>query len=183
VFVVSGPSGAGKGTVIGKVLDAVDGLSAAISATTRRPRPGEADRHHYHFMTREEFQAAVHAGEFLEWVEYDGNLYGTLRREVTERLAAGQDVILEIELVGARAVHAALPQAVSVFVAPPTLADLRARLEHRGTEADETIAARLRIAETEVAAASEFDFVVVNDQAEQAAAELAAIITKTRKGD
>ena len=134
-------------------------------------------------MTRTQFEAAVDKGEFLEWVEYSGNLYGTLRSEVTDKLTAGLDVILEIELIGARAIHAALPKAVTVFVAPPTLADLRTRLEHRATEADEAIAARLAIAETEVAAASEFDFVVVNAQAEQAAAELAAIITQKRKGE
>jgi len=155
----------------------------SVSATTRAPRPGEIDGLHYHFMSRPAFERAVDDGRFLEWVEYSGNFYGTLRREVDDKLARGLDVILEIELQGARAIHAALPEAVTIFVAPPSLAELRARLRGRATEADDTIAARMRIAETEVAAASEFDFVVVNDEAEQAAARLATIITDTRKGE
>jgi guanylate kinase len=155
----------------------------SVSATTRAPRPGETDGVHYHFLDRPAFEHAVNDGQFLEWVEYSGNLYGTLHREVDDKLARGLDVILELELQGARAVHAALPEAVTIFVAPPSLAELRARLQGRATEADDSIASRLRIAETEVAAASEFDFVVVNDEAEQAAARLAAIITDTRKGE
>jgi guanylate kinase len=155
----------------------------SVSATTRASRPGEIDGVHYHFISRPAFEQAVHDGRFLEWVEYSGNLYGTLRREVDDKLARGLDVILEIELQGARAIHAALPEAVTIFVAPPSLAELRARLRGRATEADDTIAARMRIAETELAAASEFDFVVVNDEAEQAATRLATIITDTRKGE
>jgi guanylate kinase len=155
----------------------------SVSATTRAPRPGEIDGLHYHFMSVPAFERAVHDGRFLEWVEYSGSLYGTLRPEVDDKLARGLDVILEIELQGARAIHAALPEAVTIFVAPPSLAELRARLRGRATEADDTIAARMRIAATEVAAASEFDFVVVNDEAEQAAARLATIITDTRKGE
>jgi guanylate kinase len=155
----------------------------AVSATTRRPRPGEVDGVDYHFLDRPAFARAAANGEFLEWVEYSGNMYGTLRREVDDKLARGLDVILEIELQGARAVHGAMRDAVTIFVTPPSLAELRARLQGRATEGDDSIASRLRIAETEVAAASEFDFVVVNDEAEQAAARLAAIITDTRKGE
>ena len=126
---------------------------------------------------------ASRRGSFLEWVEYSGNLYGTLRRDVMAKLAAGNDVILEIELVGARAVRTTMPQAVSVFIAPPSMAELALRLRGRGTETDEAIARRLHRAVTEVAAAGEFDHVVVNDDATRAAAEVAAIIADTTKGN
>jgi guanylate kinase len=154
----------------------------AVSATTRAPRPGEVDGREYHFMTRDEFEREVAAGAFLEWVEYSGGLYGTLRREVEQKLAAGDDVLLEIELRGARAVRLALPEAVLVFIAPPSLDELARRLVGRATESEEAVARRLAIAATEVAAAGEFDHVVVNDDAERAAAELAEIINTERKG-
>jgi guanylate kinase len=157
-------------------------MVTSVSATTRAPRPGEEDGREYHFLDREGFERAAAAGEFLEWVEYSGDLYGTLRAEVDGKLAGGDDVILEIELVGARRVRAALPAAVSVFIAPPSMAELAQRLRGRGTESDEAVARRLRIAETEVAAAHEFDHVVVNDDAGRAAAEVAAIIAARRKG-
>ncbi len=124
---------------------------------------------------------AVREGAFLEWVEYSGDLYGTLRREVDDKLARGDDVILEIELQGARRVHESLPDAVRVFIAPPSLAELAERLRGRGTETDAAIGRRLHIAETEVAAAHEFDHVVVNDDAGRAADEVAAIIRARRK--
>jgi guanylate kinase len=152
-----------------------------VSATTRAPRPGEADGREYRFLSREAFEAAVRQGSFLEWVEYSGDLYGTLRRDVTKKLDRGDDVILEIELQGARHMHDSLPEAVRVFIAPPSLAELGERLRGRGTETDAAIARRLHIAETEVAAAHEFDHVVVNDDAGRAADELAAIIRARRK--
>ena len=180
---ISGPSGAGKGTVIALVRERLDHVAKAVSATTRAPRPGERDGREYHFVDAAAFRAGVAAGDFLEWVEYSGNLYGTLRREVERGVAAGDDVILEIELVGARAVRAALPQAVSVFIAPPSMAELADRLRGRGTESAEAIARRLQRAETEVAAAQEFDHVVVNDDAGRAADEVTAIIEARRKDD
>jgi len=155
----------------------------SVSATTRAPRPDEADGREYHFLAEAAFRAAVAAGDFLEWVEYSGNLYGTLRSEVEAKLAAGDDVILEIELIGARAVHQAMPEAISVFIAPPSMAELAERLRGRGTETAAAIARRLDRAEAEVAAAQEFDHVVVNDDAERAAAEVAAIIEARRKED
>jgi guanylate kinase len=157
-------------------------VTTSVSATTRRPRPGEADGREYRFLDRDAFERGVEAGEFLEWVEYSGDLYGTLKDDVRSRLAEGDDVILEIELVGARAVRSALPAATSVFIAPPSLAELAERLRGRGTETDEAIARRLHIAREEVAAAGEFDHVVVNDDAERAAAEVVAIIDNRRKG-
>ncbi len=183
VFVISGPSGAGKGTVIARVRERLDRVLTSVSATTRAPRPGEKDGREYHFLDREAFTAAVAAGDFLEWVEYSDNLYGTLCREVERKLAAGDDVILEIELVGARAVRAAMPQAIAVFIAPPSMAELAQRLRGRGTETAPSIARRLQRAETEVAAAQEFDHVVVNDDAGRAADEVAAIIEARRKED
>jgi guanylate kinase len=180
--VISGPSGAGKGTVVGLLRARLDHLAMAVSATTRAPRPGEADGREYHFLSRDDFAAKVAEGAFVEWVEYSGDLYGTLRREVEEKLARGDDVLLEIELRGARAVRAAMPEAVLVFIAPPSFDELRRRLRGRGTESDAAIARRLGIAGTELAAADEFDHVVVNDDAGRAAAELAEIINAGRKG-
>ena len=135
----------------------------------------------YYFLTEAAFRAAVAAGDFLEWVEYSGNLYGTLRAEVEARLAAGDDVILEIELIGARAVRESMPEVISVFIAPPSMAELAERLRGRGTETATAIAKRLHRAEAEVAAAEEFDHVVVNDDAGRAADEVAAIIEAQRK--
>ena len=132
-------------------------------------------------MDEAAFRAAVASGDFLEWVEYSGNLYGTLRSEVEARLAAGDDVILEIELIGARAVRKTMPEAISVFIAPPSMAELAERLRGRGTETAAAIAKRLHRAETEVAAAKEFDHVVVNDEAGRAADEVAAIIEGQRR--
>ena len=179
---ISGPSGAGKGTVIALVRQQLDHVVRSVSATTRAPRPGEEDGREYSFIGRTAFEGGVAAGEFLEWVEYSGNVYGTRRVDVETKLAAGDDVILEIELIGARAVRKSMPAVVSVFIAPPSMAELGERLRGRGTESDEAIARRLHIAETEVAAAGEFDHVVVNDDAQRAAAEVAAIIAERRKG-
>jgi guanylate kinase len=155
----------------------------SVSATTRPPRPGEVDGREYYFLDEPAFRAAVDAGDFLEWVEYSGNLYGTLRSDVERKIAAGDDVILEIELIGARAVRAALPEVVSVFIAPPSMAELADRLRGRGTETAAAIAKRLHRAEAEVAAAEEFDHVVVNDDAGRAADEVVAIIEAQRKED
>ena len=139
------------------------------------------DGREYHFLDETTFRGAVAAGDFLEWVEYSGNLYGTLRSEVEAKLAAGDDVVLEIELIGARAVRETMPEAISVFIAPPSMAELAERLRGRGTETAAAIAKRLHRAETEVAAAEEFDHVVVNDEAGRAADEVAAIIEGQRK--
>jgi guanylate kinase len=155
----------------------------SVSATTRVPRPGEVDEREYYFMDESAFRAAIGAGDFVEWVEYSGNLYGTLRSDVARKVAAGDDVILEIELIGARAVRATMPEAILVFIAPPSMAELAERLRGRGTETAAAIAKRLHRAEAEVAAAEEFDHVVVNDEAGRAADEVAAIIAAQRKED
>ena len=147
-----------------------------MSATTRRPRPGERNGVDYHFMTPEEFEAHVTAGDFVEHATYSGHRYGTLRSELDQRLAAGAGVVLEIEVQGARQVRCAMPESVAVFIAPPSREALRDRLVGRGTDSPVEVDARLRTAERELAAQPEFSHVVVNDRLEQATEELAGIV-------
>jgi guanylate kinase len=172
VFVITGPSGVGKGTLIARLLETVPRLELAISATTRTPRPGEVDGRDYHFLSEEEFASRAEAGEFLEHATYGGNRYGTPRSEVERRLAEGVSVALEIEVQGARQVREAMDEAVLVFIAPPDRTALRARLEGRGTDTTEEIEGRMRTAELELDAQPEFAHVVLNDEIERAAADL-----------
>ncbi len=176
LFVVSGPSGVGKGTVIRGARRELPDLAVATSATTRPRRPGERDGREYYFLGQEDFDRRVAAGEFLEHVSYAGNRYGTLRSEVERRLRSGHDVVLEIEVEGARAVKREMPEAVLVFIAPPGVADLEKRLRGRATDTPEEIEHRLRIARGEMEAKPEFDHVITNDDAGRAAAELAALM-------
>jgi guanylate kinase len=174
--VITGPSGVGKGTLIRSLRERMPELQLSVSATTRRPRTGETQGVDYHFLAPEEFERHVRDGDFVEHADYAGARYGTLRSELETRSAAGAPVVLEIELQGARQVRDTMPSAVQVFIAPPSLDALRARLVGRGTDAPEQIEARLRTAEREVAAQDEFAHVVVNDRLEDAVAELAAIV-------
>ena len=180
---VSGPSGAGKGTVITLVRKVLPNVVTSVSATTRAPRPGELDGSHYRFLSTTDFRRAIAAGKFLEWVDYGGNLYGTLRADVEDKLAQGYDVILEIELQGARAIRQAMPAATLIFVAPPSFDELARRLHGRATDAPQAIDRRLEIAKAELAAEHEFDEVIVNDEPERAAAELVAIMARRRARD
>ncbi|MGD9694593.1 MAG: guanylate kinase [Thermoleophilia bacterium] len=175
---MSGPSGAGKGTLISRVLPLFPSLEVAVSATTRRRRPGESDGVQYHFLTPEEFERRAAAGAFLEHVAYAGNRYGTLRSEVDRIRDGGRWPIVEIELAGARAVRRDLPEAVSVFIAPPSLDELARRLEHRATDTSGEIAARLATSRIELEAMGEFDHVIVNAEVDAAAAELAGVIAE-----
>ena len=176
VFVITGPSGVGKGTLIRALLDGVPDLELSVSATTRQPREGEEQGHHYHFLSSEEFAKRADENDFLEHAAYSGNRYGTLRSEVERRLAEGRSVVLEIEVQGARQVRAAMPEAVLVFIAPPSPETLRERLEGRGTDSTEAIAERLRTAEIELDAQQEFKHVVVNDELEDAVEQLVQIV-------
>jgi guanylate kinase len=174
--VITGPSGVGKGTLIRGLLEHIPELELSVSATTRRPRPGEQSAVDYHFLTPEEFERHVRADDFVEHAEYSGNRYGTLRSELERRLEAGVPVVLEIEVQGARQVRTAMPDAVAVFIAPPSLEALRARLVGRGTDSPEQVTERLRTAERELEAQPEFGYVVVNDRLEQATNELVEIV-------
>ncbi len=176
LFVVSGPSGVGKGTVIARALATGPRLGVATSATTRPRRPGERDGHEYYFLDQAAFERRVAEGAFLEHVDYAGHRYGTLRSEVESRLGRGESVLLEVEVAGARAIKRLVPDAVLVFIAPPSPSALRERLESRRTNTDREIDRRMRIARGEMDASADFDHIVVNDDAGRAARELIDII-------
>jgi guanylate kinase len=176
VFVITGPSGVGKGTLIRGLMERLPQLQLSVSATTRAPRPGERDGVEYHFLTREEFDRKVANGSFVEHADYAGRSYGTLRDELENRVRAGVPVVLEIEVQGARQVRESVPDAVQVFIAPPSLDALRTRLIGRGTDDSEEVERRLRVAEQELRAQPEFGHVVVNDRLEDALAQLTGIV-------
>ena len=178
VFVITGPSGVGKGTLIRTLRERVPELALSVSATTRDPRPGEVDGVDYHFLTDADFQRRVDEGEFVEHATYSGRRYGTLRSELERHTAAGHPVVLEIEVQGARQVRDTMPEAVQIFIEPPSQDALRARLVGRGTDDAEQIEARLRTARRELAAKDEFAHVVCNDRLEDAVAALETIVTK-----
>lgn len=176
ILIVSGPSGCGKGTVLQEVLGSRSDVYYSISATTRAPRPGEVDGVQYHFVTREAFEQLIAQDAVLEHAEYCGNYYGTPKQPILDHDAAGDIVILEIEVQGARQVMEKLPQAVSLFIAPPDLEVLEHRLRKRGTEEEATIRKRLAQAKEELTHIPEYDYVIVNGALEDAVADLNAIL-------
>jgi guanylate kinase len=169
---ITGPSGVGKGTLVQRLLEHHPQIWLSISATTRAPRAGEVEGEHYFFLSREAFEAQVAEGGFLEWAEFAGNLYGTPRRPVEAQLVAGRPVLLEIELEGARQVRRSFAAGFQIFVEPPSFAELERRIRGRGTDSEEAIGRRLERARVELAAAPEFDAVLVNGDLDAALAEL-----------
>ena len=180
LFIITGPSGAGKGSVLSRVLPSLENVFLSVSATTRKPRPGEEDGVNYYFISRERFDEMVERGELLEHAEYVGNCYGTPEGPVNRRLEDGQDVILEIEVQGALIVKEKRPDAVLVFIVPPSFDILERRLRNRGTEAEEVVEKRLQKAKAECAHMDDYDFIVVNDLLDDAVRDLSAIITAER---
>ena len=176
LIVLSAPSGAGKGTIIKKLMDDDRSLKLSVSATTRSPRPGEVDGEDYFFLSREEFEDLVKNGEMLEHAEYVGNCYGTPRGPVERWLEDGLDVILEIDVQGGAQVKEIMPECVSIFILPPSMRELENRLRGRSTEQDEVVNARLEAARNEVHRAEGYDYVGVNDEVEVAAEEIRTII-------
>lgn len=182
LFVISGPSGVGKGTVISRVLENDPSIWKSVSATTRAPRKGETDGIDYFFMNREDFLHAVEDGGFLEWAEYAGNLYGTPAKSVEDRLAAGQNVILEIDVQGAFQVRESKPDSILVFIEPPSIEELERRLRQRGSEDEATVRSRMQAAEVELSRKMEYDTCFVNEDIEDTANEIGRFV-KTASQD
>ena len=176
LFIISAPSGAGKSTVIRHMLSLCGDLFFSVSVTTRPPREGETDGIEYYFKSKESFEKMIERGEFFEYAEYAGNYYGTPKISVFEHMDAGEDVILEIEVVGHSQVKSQMPDACSIFIIPPSMEELERRLRSRGTDSDEKILQRLAVAKEEMAETDKYDFVIVNDDIERAAEEILAII-------
>ena len=181
LLVVSGPSGSGKGTILQGLMEQEKNAVFSVSATTRAPRPGEIDGVHYFFISEEKFQKMVDQDEFLEYADVFGmNKYGTPRAYVEQQLGQGKDVVLDIDVVGALNVKRAMPEAVMVFVIPPTRAELERRLRGRGTEGEEQIRRRLETAMTEVSKAKEYDYLVINDDLKEAVEQMCDILNSQR---
>ena len=180
LIVVSGPSGVGKGTVLKEYLNSRDGIAYSVSATTRQPRPGEENGIHYYFLSREEFERTAAEGGMLEYASYNGNYYGTPKAPVEQQRNQGNDVVLEIEVQGALQVKKSCPDALLIFVAPPSFEELKNRLTGRQTEDAKTVENRLNIARQELMCAGEYDYIIVNDTVEQAVRRLEQIISANR---
>lgn len=176
LFVVSAPAGCGKDTILNKLFERTDSAGYAVSATTRSPREGEVNGVHYHFLTRDEFERKIAESEVLEYTEYCGNYYGTLRKSVDDLLNAGKDAILKIEVEGAMNIRRMFPEACLVFILPPSWEILAERLRSRGTETEEKIAERTKQARTEVEFAKNYDYIIVNDDLDTAVDDLSAVL-------
>ena len=181
LLVLSGPSGAGKSTVVAKLMERRNDVCVSVSATTRAPRPGEQDGVNYFFVSREQFEEMVRTGAMLEHAEYVGNCYGTPRAYVEDRLNAGQDVILEIEVQGAMLVKKQYPDAVTIFVAPPSAKELKRRLTGRGTETAEVIEGRMKRAAEEAKLMGFYDYLLINDDLQESTDQLHELIVQSHK--
>jgi len=175
LFIVSAPSGAGKSSLVKAMLERDTGIGLSVSCTTRAPRPGEVDGVDYHFISHAEFQARLGRGEFLESAEVYGNYYGTSQRWIEAEMAAGRDILLEIDWQGAAQVRKLIPAALSIFILPPSLAELQRRLDGRGSDSAEIIARRMAAAREDISHALEFDYLIINDRFDEALADLLAI--------
>ncbi len=180
LFIVAAPSGAGKTTLVRQLLASTAGIGLSISNTTRAPRPGEEDGREYHFIDVGRFKAMIEADDFLEWAEVHGNYYGTSKRWIEAERAAGRDVLLEIDWQGARQVRQIFPDAISLFILPPSLEALSLRLQGRGTDSPEVIARRLAAAREEMSHVGEFGYVIINDDLQTALADFSAVVRATR---
>jgi guanylate kinase len=180
LFVVSSPSGGGKGTLIQRVLKQVPGLSYSVSFTTRQPRPGELNGREYFFVSPEEFAGMIERDEFLEWAHVHEKLYGTSNTQVAREITEGRDIIVEVDVQGAASVRKLIPDSVSIFILPPSFEVLRQRLTARGTDSPEELALRLRNAPEELKDYDTFDYVIINDDIDRASAQLASIIDAER---
>ncbi|MBR3704826.1 MAG: guanylate kinase [Oscillospiraceae bacterium] len=175
-FIICGPSGVGKGTVVARLMASDPTLYFSVSATTRAPRPGEVDGKHYHFLTAEQFEQWVEEDQFLEYAEFVGNRYGTPRQFIDKAMEQGRDVILDIEIQGAAQVHRKRPDAVRIFIAPPSWDELERRLIGRGTEDMDKVRSRLQRGKEEFLVAKDFDYFVINDTVDRAVEEISAIM-------
>lgn len=180
LFVVAAPSGAGKTTLVRMLLEQESSVHLSISFTTRGPRPGEENGRAYHFVDTVEFQAMIARQEFLEWAEVHGNFYGTSKKWIADQLAAGHDVLLEIDWQGAQQVRKQFPEAIGIFILPPSMEELTSRLTGRGTDSADVIARRLAAAQAEMRHVGEFDYVIINDQLAQALEDLRAVVRASR---
>lgn len=176
LIVVSGPSGTGKGTVCSALLEKYKEIAYSISATTRQPRTGEVDGVNYYFLAKNVFEKMIEDGELLEWAEVYGNYYGTPLKKIQERLADGQDILLEIDTQGAMSVKEKFPDEIYIYIMPPSLKELERRLKTRGTDSAESIERRLKSAAGEMEIAERYNYIVVNEQVEQAVEQIAAIV-------
>lgn len=181
LIAIVGPSGVGKGTIVRSLLQRHPEIYLSVSATTRPPRTGEVNERDYYFLSQSEFEAAIANNELLEWAKYAGNYYGTPKARITEQIATGKLVLLEIELAGARQIAKTFPDALRIFILPPSLEELERRIRNRGKNSEASIAKRLDIARTEIAAKDEFEVRIVNEDLERAIAEIEAVIFNTSR--
>lgn len=180
LYVVAAPSGAGKTTLVRLLLEGQQDIRLSISYTTRDPRPGEENGREYHFVDTSEFRAMIERHDFLEWAEVHGNFYGTSQKWIADQLAAGVDVLLEIDWQGAQQVRSLFPAAIGIFILPPSMEELTSRLTGRGTDSSGVIARRLAAAQAEMRHVGEFDYVIINDQLAQALDDLRAVVRASR---
>lgn len=180
LYIVAAPSGAGKTTLVRLLLENDPGIRVSVSSTTRAPRPGEIDGRDYHFIDVPSFLERINRGEFLEWAEVHGNYYGTSKHWTEAEMTAGRDVLLEIDWQGAQQVRKSFPEAIGVFILPPSLQALEERLSSRGTDSAETIARRIAAARDEMRHVDEFDYVIINDELQQALSNLLSVVSATR---